>query len=310
MEEKMMESNTELTYQQDPTFEKLWLSIKELRESQKKTDLQQKKTDLQIEETDLQIKQTDRQIKEANREFRAKQDKANREFRTNLEKTNREFWAKQDKANREFWANQDKINREFRANLDKTNLEFRANLDKTSLEFRANLDKTSLELKTNLEQTNLERMKSDIRLEGKISKYGNRLGEIVEAMLSPGLKEKFKAFGFAFNVSYRDKEVHKDGRFITELDVCLESDREVMVIEIKTKPDIDDIKEHIERMDTLKAFADSVNDKRKYFGAIGGMVFGDNIRNYVLKRGFYSIEPSGEDFDVFAPEGKYKPRIW
>jgi hypothetical protein len=83
-----------------------------------------------------------------------------------------------------------------------------------------------------------------------------------------------------------------------------------MIVEIKTKPGIDDINDHVERMGKLRSYADLHNDKRKYLGAVAGVVFGKEVSNYALKNGFYVVEPSGETFKIIKPEGKYHPREW
>ena len=156
-----------------------------------------------------------------------------------------------------------------------------------------------------------ERMeRSANRLDRQISSLGNRFGEMIECLASPGLKEKFRSLGFDFTESARDKDFADGSRIIAEVDVFLESNKEAMAVEIKSKPDLDDIKEHAERMDRLRSYADAKGDKRKYYGAIGGMVFGENARNYAFKHGFYVIEPSGSTFDVTAPKGEFSPRAW
>jgi hypothetical protein len=52
------------------------------------------------------------------------------------------------------------------------------------------------------------------------------------------------------------------------------------------------------------------NDRRKYLGAVGGMVFNDNEKAFAMKNGFYVIELSGETFIVTEPEGIYSPCEW
>ena len=53
-----------------------------------------------------------------------------------------------------------------------------------------------------------------------------------------------------------------------------------------------------------------MDDKRKYLGAIAGLVFGDGEKTYALKKGFYVIEPSGDTFNIIPPTGKYYPHEW
>jgi hypothetical protein len=84
----------------------------------------------------------------------------------------------------------------------------------------------------------------------------------------------------------------------------------VMAVEIKTKPNSGDIDDHIERMKKLRKYADLHDDKRKYLGAMAGVVFSKSEKIYALKKGFYVIEPSGETFAITAPEGRYHPHVW
>ena len=166
------------------------------------------------------------------------------------------------------------------------------------------------ELRESQKETDRQLKESSARLDKKLGFFDNRFGEMIEYMASPGLKEKFRTYGFTFTELSHDKEISFNGRIIAELDMLLENGDSVMVVEMKSKPNIADIKEHIKRMDKLRAYADGKGDKRKYYGAMGGMIFKENVRNYALKCGFFIIEPSGETFNLAAPEGDNKPRAW
>ena len=148
------------------------------------------------------------------------------------------------------------------------------------------------------------------RLDKVIGKYGSRLGEMIEHMIRPNLLAKFKALGLVFTKLYTDIEAIEEDQILAEVDALLESNDKVMVVEIKSKPTISDIKDHLERMDKLRAYANDRDDKRKYMGAVGGMVFNENERNFAMKCGFYVIVPSGDTFDIIVPTGIYRPSEW
>jgi hypothetical protein len=63
-------------------------------------------------------------------------------------------------------------------------------------------------------------------------------------------------------------------------------------------------------MEKLRRYADLRDDKRKYLGAIAGVVFGKVEKIYTFKKGFYVIEPSGDTFNITKPEGIYHPHEW
>ena len=145
----------------------------------------------------------------------------------------------------------------------------------------------------------------------RLSKLGDRFGEMVEYMVMPNLLDRFRDLGYEFEKAYQNTTI-KDSKnnIITEVDVTLENGDKVMITEVKTKPSINDIIYHKERMEKIRAYADLHNDKRKFFGAIAGMVFNENEKKFALKNGFYVLEPSGEAFIITAPEGDYSPREW
>ncbi|MDR3355894.1 MAG: hypothetical protein LBO04_01755 [Spirochaetaceae bacterium] len=156
-----------------------------------------------------------------------------------------------------------------------------------------------------IEETGKQMKETDKRL-GKLS---SRYGEMVEHMVVPNLITKFNKLKLSFTRAHRNTEV-KDyvNDIFAEVDVFLENGDRVMIVEIKSKPDIHDINEHIERMENLRKYADLHDDARKYMGAVGGMVFGEDEKKYALKKGFYVIEPSGETFNIIPPYGA--PREW
>jgi hypothetical protein len=144
----------------------------------------------------------------------------------------------------------------------------------------------------------------------RIGALGNRFGEMVEYMVVPNLLAKFEELGFTFTKTNRTKIKDKEHGIFAVVDAFLENDDKAMAVEIKSKPDTSDIKDHIERMEKLRRYADLHDDKRTYLGAIAGVVFNDNEKAYTLKNGFYVIEPSGDTFNITEPKGEYRPREW
>jgi predicted RNase H-related nuclease YkuK (DUF458 family) len=145
----------------------------------------------------------------------------------------------------------------------------------------------------------------------KIGKLGDCLGDMVEHLVAPDLVEKFHKLGFVFEKIYRDTEIKDTKNNIhTEVDITLENGEKVMIIEVKNKLTTEYITEHIERMDKVRVHADLHGDKRKFIGAVAGIVMTDNERSFAFKNGFYVIEPSGETFTIKEPEGIYSVREW
>jgi hypothetical protein len=144
----------------------------------------------------------------------------------------------------------------------------------------------------------------------RFGELSNRFGDMVEYMVLPNLVVKFEELDFTFTKANRTEIKDRKHDIFLEVDALLENGDKVMAVEIKSKPNIDDIHDHIERMEKLRIYADLHNDKRVYLGAVAGVVFGDSEKIYALKKGFYVIEPSGDTFNIIEPKGSYHPHEW
>jgi hypothetical protein len=157
-------------------------------------------------------------------------------------------------------------------------------------------------------ETDRQMKETDRRLDKQLGKLGNRFGEMIEYMVMPNLIAKFRALDFAFDKAYPHAAIRDTvNNIIAEIDITLENGDKVMIVEVKSKPCAEDITEHMERMGKVRAHADLHGDRRKFLGAVAGMVFNDDVKVFAMKNGFYVIEPSGETFIITEP---LSPREW
>ena len=139
--------------------------------------------------------------------------------------------------------------------------------------------------------------------------FSNRFGEIVEYMVAPNLQHKFREMGFNFHKANSPSKFRDyDNNIFFEVDIMLENGDKAILVEVKTKPSIDDVQDHIERLEKMRKYANLHGDKRSFLGAVAGVVMTDNVKEYVLKQGFYLIEPSGQTFNITLPKGQ--PKEW
>jgi CBS domain-containing protein len=182
-------------------------------------------------------------------------------------------------------------------------------------------DKRQEELDKSIKELVEERKKAEKRQEElnkqmketdkKISKLGGRFGEAIECMVMPNLVGKFRELGLVFGKDYRDTSIRDEkNQILAEIDITLENGDKVMIVEVKSKPSTEDVDDHMKRMEKVRRHADLHGDRRKFLGAIAGVVVGDNERKYILKHGFYVIIPSGDTFDIIEPKGEYQPYEW
>jgi hypothetical protein len=144
----------------------------------------------------------------------------------------------------------------------------------------------------------------------QLGKLGNRLGEIVEHLMSPKLHEKFASLNLRFERFSRNHEITgENGKFLAEIDVLLENGEYAMAVEVKTRLSAEDVQDHIRRMEILRGVADKHGDRRKYLGAVAGAMVEKDVVEYANRNGLYVIIPSGDTVTIEIPDD-FRPREW
>jgi hypothetical protein len=144
-----------------------------------------------------------------------------------------------------------------------------------------------------------------------VGKLGNRFGQLVEHLVAPNLKEKFNELGFCFTKTGMNIEIADPGNpeADAEVDILLENGDIVVAVEVKSKPNDDDVNDHVQRMEILRRYADKKQENRRYQGAIAGAVMSEVVRRYILRKGFYVIEQTGDTVQINIPQG-FQAREW
>jgi hypothetical protein len=139
----------------------------------------------------------------------------------------------------------------------------------------------------------------------------NSFGEMAEHMVSPSIKEKFNALGYNFDKISKNIEIKgkEDITSRAEVDILLENGDIAIAVEVKTKPAYKDLDRHVERMEILRRRADRHQDRRKFRGAIAGVIMSDEIKRAILQAGFYLIEQTGDTVAINVPDS-FVPREW
>jgi hypothetical protein len=177
--------------------------------------------------------------------------------------------------------------------------------DRQMKETRKETDRIMKETARRQDETARQMKETDKQL----SKLGNRFGEVVEYMVAPNLRQKFRELGLNFPQANLNSSVSDyDNDIFLEIDVKLENGDKVMLVEVKTKLTTGDVKDHIKRLEKMRVYADLHGDKRRFLGAIAGVVIASNVKEYALEQGFYVVEPSEETFNITPPNGQ--PKEW
>jgi hypothetical protein len=80
-------------------------------------------------------------------------------------------------------------------------------------------------------------------------------------------------------------------------------------VEVKAKLTIPDVRDHIERMEKLRRYADEHGDRRQFIGAVAGAIIPKEVKPFAIKSGFYVVEQAGDTVKIDVPED-FVPRKW
>jgi hypothetical protein len=148
------------------------------------------------------------------------------------------------------------------------------------------------------------------KVEASVGRLGNRIGDVIEQLTTPYLHKKFRTLGYQFDRMSRNLIFDEpNGEPMLEVDVFVENGLYALAVEVKTKLGADDLKEHQLRMETLRRYADTHNDPRKFLGAVAAPTVDISVRKAAHRMGFFVIEPSEDSVNVIVPDG-FKPREW
>jgi hypothetical protein len=140
-----------------------------------------------------------------------------------------------------------------------------------------------------------------------LGRLGNKLGDFIEEMLYPAAVRLFKERSIEVHEVQRNVTAQRNGEGI-EVDLLVINDTVAVAIECKSSLSIDDVNEHLERMDKLKRVLPA-HATKQVMGAVTGMIIPDNVAQYAYKKGLFVIGQTGEQL-VVRNDLKFKAKIW
>ncbi|MDR3192655.1 MAG: hypothetical protein LBT87_06280 [Treponema sp.] len=181
--------------------------------------------------------------------------------------------------------------------------------DRRHAELSKEADRRHAELSEEADRRQEEANKQIKELSKNIGGLNNSFGKWAEEMVSAKLWEKFKAMGYTFTRGGPMKFWEND-RTVAQVDMFLENGDYAMPVEIKSELTVEDVDDHVARIEKVRKQLDKRGDRRKLVGAVAGMTVPGNVREYAQKKGLYVLAQSGDSVAVAeAPEG-FKVREW
>jgi len=139
-----------------------------------------------------------------------------------------------------------------------------------------------------------------------------RFGQLAEHLVAPGIVRRFNELGYHFDlVATKGAKLYDEqGKVKAEIDLLLENGNISIVIEVKSRPVIQDIEHHIKRLELFREKMNLLNKgQRKILGAIAGAIYEDDVKKAVREAGLYVIEQSGDTMKIDMPDD-FIPREW
>ena len=140
-----------------------------------------------------------------------------------------------------------------------------------------------------------------------IGRLGNRLGEFVEEAVRPSAVRLFRERGLDVHEVQQNVSAQREGEGI-EIDLLVINDKEMVIIECKSNLGLDDVNDHLDRLDKVKRLMPRYKDYR-ISGAVAGMVIADNVAAYAICKGLYVIGQNGEHLEL-RNEAVFLAKAW
>ena len=86
------------------------------------------------------------------------------------------------------------------------------------------------------------------------------------------------------------------------------NNNDVVAIECKSNLSIDDVNDHLKRLEKIKCLLPDHKEKR-ISGAVAGRVIPENVAIYAIKKGLYVIGQNGEHLEL-QNDMSFTAKIW
>jgi len=144
-------------------------------------------------------------------------------------------------------------------------------------------------------------------LSRRMGHFSNQIGEFAEELVVPAARRLFAARGIPVHFIARNVQGERDGR-ATEIDILVVNTDHAVVIEVKTRPKIAHVDNHLERLSIFKEIFPQYRD-HKVLGAIAGILFDENVARYAYQKGLFVLGQSGDTVTILN-DGKFQPKVW
>ncbi len=132
-------------------------------------------------------------------------------------------------------------------------------------------------------------------------------GKFVEGLIVPAVERLFNEWGIEVDKVYQRARSRLNGSEM-EIDILAVNGDYAILIEANSTLKIEDVNNHIKRLENFKSFFPEYKD-RKIMGAVGGISIEEESDKYAYRQGMFVITESGETVKILNDK-KFKPKEW
>ena len=160
-----------------------------------------------------------------------------------------------------------------------------------------------------------EQMKNTDRQVKRTSKavgaLTSRIGRIIENMVGGDIVTQFQSLGYTVTKSGRNVKFGNERLPRGEIDLFLENGDVAILIEVKTTLETKDVRNHVERMEKYRSYAEATNgDKRRFLGAVAGAIVEGDAEKFAHENGLFVIIQSGKAVEIVTPPEGFVAKEW
>jgi hypothetical protein len=171
-------------------------------------------------------------------------------------------------------------------------------------EIVADLAKSTKRLEASQKETDRQMKETDRKIKGLSELFTGQWGKLVEALVDSGLPKLFRGRGIAVREVSRRHEIYDGSQKIAEIDVLLHNGGEDVAVEVKTSLRVKDVKEHLERLEKVRASVPSYSEGgKKLYGAVAGLKYDSEVDLYAERQGLFVLKSSEGIFEITNQSG-------
>lgn len=140
-----------------------------------------------------------------------------------------------------------------------------------------------------------------------VGRLSNRLGQFVEEAVRPSAVRLFSQRGIDVHEVYQNVTAKRDGDSL-EIDLLVVNHQDAVIVECKSNLSIDDVNDHLNRLEKIKRLMPAYAAKR-ISGAVVGMVIPENVAVYAIRKGLYVIGQNGDHLEL-RNEAEFVAKVW